>query len=134
MKKVSVVFSILLVLSLIIASDVFAARSTIYLPKEQVWTNKHTFRTMKYSYVEARLMAVYPTDASKDNYRYIQTRVTSDDGRRLMSDTITLDERVTSNIKIPLREGTLDIQDIRFQFRGNHPGLDAYADVIYNGL
>lgn len=134
MKKVSVVFSILLVLSLIIASDVFAARSTIYLPKEQVWTNKHTFRSMKYSYVDARLIAVYPTDSRKDTYRFIQTRVTSDDGRRLMSDTWTLDEQATSNKIIPLKEGTLNIQDIRFQFRGNDPRLDAYADVIYNGL
>ncbi|MCD8501319.1 MAG: hypothetical protein LRY71_06070 [Bacillaceae bacterium] len=50
-----------------------------------------------------------------------------------MSNEVRLDEQSTSRQEVKLYDGTLHHTNIRFQFKGNHPDHDAWADVQYWG-
>lgn len=132
-NKCITVLSVLFVCSLVFSTNVFASRTTLYLPSNQNWVNTLlTTRTGSSEYTEAQLYAVYPPKGGKDNFRYARVRVLTKSGT-VMANEITLDEQSTSRQKVYIRSGYLSHREIRFQFRGNHPDYDANADVEYWG-
>lgn len=115
-----------------ISSSVLAKNETITLAKNQVWnTRSEISRTAKYSYVQAKCVAVYPTSGS-DNFSKIQCTVANSSGTAIAAkDYYTLTEgNAYSNMTI--KEGSLNVKTVKFKFRGNSSS-GAKADVTYVG-
>lgn len=131
-KQVTRVFLVVFAMLLVTASPAFAYRKTLSLAKNQVWTSVSDTRTGKYSYVETRCYAVYPTSGGTDTYSKVRVRVTSSGGTLLCAKNYyTLSETATSNKKIQLKDGYLNNTSIKFQFCGNTTNA-VKADVWYD--
>ncbi|WP_067842986.1 hypothetical protein [Amphibacillus sediminis] len=127
----SKVLSVIFVCSLLLGTNVFAARTTLTLPKNQTWVSRSATRSGDYSNVHARLYAVYPTNGGEDNFTRIQVKLTSSGGKN-MSDIYTLNETNKGNTSIKIYNGSLNTKSVKFQFRGNNPNYGAKADVYYS--
>lgn len=130
MSMLAIVFTFSIIFSMNVMAS--SRRETINLQKNQVWNvREYVTRSQQSKYVSSRCYGVYPTKGS-DNYRYIQAVARNVLGKAV-TDTCKLDERATSETLMQIHEGSLDISQVIFAFRGNDPDYPARADVYYSG-
>lgn len=131
MKKIIISFTVIffmLVMSISVRAS--STEKLIYLPSNQIWTDRTDNagqRTGNYSYTEVRCHSVYP-ESGFDTFSKMQVRL-SDMYHNIISNTYVLTEG-SSFTKVYLLEGTLSVNDIYYEFRGNS-NSSAYAVVTY---
>lgn len=134
LKKALVTLFVLFLLVGTVNTDVFAARTTIFLLDEQIPHCIHTSRSKRYSYASVRCYAVYPPNGGiEDTYTRIRSNVINPATSFAISSTAVLYETATTNTNISIYQGYLDLSNITITFRGNDAQLAAIADVYYNG-
>lgn len=130
-RKFFSLLATLLVMFTVLGTQAFAARERIYLPANQVWVIRNATRSTRYSYASATNHAVYPVKG-EDTFTRIQARLTNTSGTVIsLASPVTLYEGAGST-NIYIREGYLNLTNIRFNFRGNSTAA-AYTDVTYLG-
>ena len=135
MKKIAIVVAvgIFIVLSVINVFGVY--EGTYSLPKNQTWVSKGegSVRYTSDSYINTKLLAVYPQDGGKDNYRYCQVRYRgySSGHTFSMTNTVKLDERTSGYTKIYIEDGYLSHKKVTLNVRGNNPDCAAFAELRY---
>lgn len=129
-KVISVVLSTAFALSLFALPTLATGRSTVYIPKDKQWvTAGSDTRSSDYKHVETAAWSVSPAGNQGDNYHIVWARAKN--GTQVVTDSYQVDERDTSNTIMTLYGGCNGMRTFDFQFRGNKPSLDAYADVSY---
>lgn len=126
--------SAVLIAVLLFGTNVLAAssnRETLHLSSNQAWNYGVTVqRSLEYSYGDARCFAVYPSNGGLD--RFLKVRVKIVVGAYVtVSDVYTISENASAPTQIKMKEGYLDIENIKFAFSGNTSSA-VYADVYYN--
>lgn len=124
--------------TLLLFTIVNGAESTITLKVNQGGTHLESTRTGKYSYAEARCIAVYPQGGGVDNFTKIRVKLCDTfvmcEGFPPISDEYILYESAGGNTQLYFWEGYLSKKRFTFCFYGNNPELAAEAKVYYNGL
>lgn len=135
MKKIIIkMSSAVLIAVLLFGSNVFAAssnRETLHLSSNLAWNNGVTVqRSLEYSYGDVRCYAVYPSNGGLDRFFRVRAKIVLVNNTTV-SDVYTISENATTSTQIKMKEGYLDIVNIKFSFSGNTSSA-VYADVYYN--
>lgn len=131
MKKILSII-LLTVFVFTVSINTYAARSTVYLPKNQKWSKTYaTTRTGKVGYVTVNCYAVYPPNGGTDNFEKVQFVVRNSKDQNIMS-IQTVSEKWGKQT-FYIKEGYYDATKIKFYFRGNNPKYEAETDIYYSG-
>lgn len=124
---------VLALMVLVSSIPAFAARKTIIIPPDQIWTQAYSAGTHDpdYSQAGAMLHAVYPYMGGPDLMSRIHCRLENTLAEVISADDyIVLHEGDGDYTPIKIEEGYISTSPIYFKFRGNS-GAQASADVSY---
>ncbi len=133
-KKFMSILATVFTLSILVGVNAMASdrTETIYLQKNQVWNVRASVtRSGQYSEVSARCYSVYPISGT-DNFKKIQVIARDTLGKNITK-LYTLNERDSEVTFVKINEGSLNVSNVVFAFRGNDADHPANAHVYYNG-
>lgn len=138
MKRLSravtvLVMTLMLVTSFVPMVDAATHSQTVWIKPNQVWSQGYgCSRDMRYSFVGARCIAVYPFNGT-DLFRIIQCGVFDTLSENILKrEFYRLTEGEAQFASMEIAQGHLDNSVVYFKFRGN-TNEQAEAKVMYTG-